>query len=108
MTQPSEPHRRRNNNHISSFLQSTASNFLSLYAENLDIAKATTDGIKWYTPYFFDKHMLDNILEEAVDQQFHTLIQTRRIQQRQDVVDDNLVAEVVEETTDSLGEPPEV
>jgi hypothetical protein len=31
MAQPSEPHRRRNNNHISSFLQSTASNFLSLF-----------------------------------------------------------------------------
>jgi hypothetical protein len=31
MAQPSEPHRRRNNNHISSFLQSTTSNFLSLF-----------------------------------------------------------------------------
>ncbi|WJX71328.1 hypothetical protein P8452_55332 [Trifolium repens] len=77
-------------------------------AENLDIAIATTDGIKWYTPYFFDKNMLDNILEEAVDQHFHTLIQTRRIQRRRDVVDDNLAAEVVEEIADSLGEPPEV
>jgi len=52
--------------------------------------------------------MLDNILEEAVDQHFHTLIQTRRIQRRRDVVDDNLAAEVVEEIGDSLGEPPEV
>jgi hypothetical protein len=65
-------------------------------------------GLNRYTPYFFDKHMLDNILEEAVDQHFHTLIQTWRIQQRRDVVDDNLVAEVVEEIADSLGEPPEV
>lgn len=77
-------------------------------AHNLDIAIATTDGIKWYTPYFFDKNMLDNILEEAVDQHFHTLIQTRHIQRRRDVVDDNLAAEVVEEIGDSLGEPPEV
>ncbi|GAU29206.1 hypothetical protein TSUD_361960 [Trifolium subterraneum] len=77
-------------------------------AQNLDIAIATTDGIKWYTPYFFDKNMLDNILEEAVDQHFHTLIQTRNIQRRRDVVDDNLAAEVVEEIADSLGEPPEV
>ncbi|XP_061337326.1 uncharacterized protein LOC133284339 [Gastrolobium bilobum] len=77
-------------------------------AENLDIAIATTDGIKWYTPYFFDKNMLDNILEEAVDQHFHTLIQTRHMQRRRDVVDDNLAAEVIEEMGDSLGEPPEV
>ncbi|ESW24136.1 hypothetical protein PHAVU_004G105900 [Phaseolus vulgaris] len=77
-------------------------------AENLDIAIATTDGIKWYTPYFFDKNMLDNILEEAVDQHFHTLIQTRHMQRRRDVVDDNLAAEVIEEMGDNLGEPPEV
>ncbi|TKY45275.1 Tic22 protein [Spatholobus suberectus] len=77
-------------------------------AQNLDIAIATTDGIKWYTPYFFDKNMLDNILEEAVDQHFYTLIQTRHMQRRRDVVDDNLAAEVIEEMGDSLGEPPEV
>ncbi|PNY16626.1 TIC22-like family protein [Trifolium pratense] len=52
--------------------------------------------------------MLDNILEEAVDQQFHTLIQPRQILLRRDVVDDNLAAEVVEEIADSLWEPPEV
>ena len=61
-----------------------------------------------YTPYFFDKNMLDNILEEAVDQHFHTLIQTRHMHRRRDVVDDNLAAEVIEEMGDSLGEPPEV
>ncbi|OVA16949.1 Tic22-like [Macleaya cordata] len=77
-------------------------------AENLDIAIATSDGIKWYTPYFFDKRMLDNILEESVDQHFHSLIQTRRMQRRRDVIDDNLAAEVVEENGDSLWEPPEV
>ncbi|XP_057952230.1 uncharacterized protein LOC131146579 [Malania oleifera] len=76
-------------------------------AQNLDIAIATTDGIKWYTPYFFDKNMLDNILEESVDQHFHALIQSRRTQRWRDVVDDNL-AEVVEENGDSLWEPPEV
>ncbi|CAJ2666560.1 unnamed protein product [Trifolium pratense] len=75
---------------------------------SMDIAIATTNGIKRYTPYFFDKNMLDNILEEAVDQQFHTLIQPRQILLRRDVVDDNLAAEVVEEIADSLWEPPEV
>ncbi|KAJ6752618.1 hypothetical protein OIU74_027441 [Salix koriyanagi] len=77
-------------------------------AQNLDIAIATTDGIKWYTPYFFDKNMLDNILEESVDQHFHGLIQTRHMQRRRDVIDDNVAAEVIEEMGDSLLEPPEV
>ncbi|GAV76319.1 Tic22 domain-containing protein [Cephalotus follicularis] len=77
-------------------------------AQNLDIAIATSDGIKWYTPYFFDKNTLDNILEESVDQHFHALIQTRHMQRRHDVVDDNMPAEVTEEIGDSLWEPPEV
>ncbi|KAL3524329.1 hypothetical protein ACH5RR_017163 [Cinchona calisaya] len=77
-------------------------------AQNLDIAIATTDGIKWYTPYFFDKSTLDNILEESVDQHFQSLIQTRNMQRRRDIVDDNLAAEVVEEMGDSMWEPPEV
>ncbi|XP_042481732.1 uncharacterized protein LOC122062132 isoform X2 [Macadamia integrifolia] len=77
-------------------------------AQNLDIAIATADGIKWYTPYFFDKNMLDSILEESVDQHFHTLIQNRHMHRRQDVIDDNLGAEVVEESGDSLWEPSEV
>ncbi|OIV98890.1 hypothetical protein TanjilG_06381 [Lupinus angustifolius] len=77
-------------------------------AQNLDIAIATKDGIKWYTPYFFDKNMLDNILEESVDQHFHTLIQTRHVHRRRDVIDDNLAAEVIEEMADSFGDPPEV
>ncbi|XP_044467884.1 uncharacterized protein LOC123197623 [Mangifera indica] len=77
-------------------------------AQNLDIAIATTDGIKWYTPYFFDKDILDNILEESVDQHFHSLIQTRHMQRRSDVIDDNVAAEVIEEIGDSVWEPPEV
>ncbi|GAB4858326.1 hypothetical protein Ancab_009799 [Ancistrocladus abbreviatus] len=79
-------------------------------AQNLDIAIATTDGIKWYTPYFFDKNILDNILEESVDQHFHSLIQTRHLQRRRDVVDDNLAADVIEESgdKDSIWEPAEV
>lgn len=77
-------------------------------AQNLDIAIATGDGIKWYTPYFFDKNMLDNILEESVDQHFHSLIQIRHMQRRRDAIDDNLTAEIVEDTADSLWEPPEV
>ncbi|KAJ6849077.1 uncharacterized protein M6B38_271365 [Iris pallida] len=77
-------------------------------AKNLNIAIATNDGIKWYTPYFFDKNLLDNILEASVDQHFRTLIQNRHVQRRRDIIDDNLTAEVFEENGDNLFEPPEV
>ncbi|PKA64728.1 hypothetical protein AXF42_Ash020352 [Apostasia shenzhenica] len=77
-------------------------------AENLNIAIASTDGIKWYTPYFFDKNLLDNILEASVDQHFHALIQNRRMQRRHDVVDGGLTSEMIEENIDNLFEPPEV
>ncbi|XP_058100160.1 uncharacterized protein LOC131245022 isoform X1 [Magnolia sinica] len=77
-------------------------------AQNLNIAIATTDGIKWYTPYFFDKSLLDNILEASTDQHFHTLIQNRHMQRRRDVIDDSLATEVIEESGESLFEPPEV
>lgn len=61
-----------------------------------------------YTPYFFDKKILDNILEESVDQHFHSLIQTRHMQRRRDVIDDNWAADMIEEMGDSVFEPPEV
>ncbi|KAL1552826.1 hypothetical protein AAHA92_13578 [Salvia divinorum] len=77
-------------------------------AQNMDIAIATMDGIKWYTPYFFDKKMLDNILQESVDQHFHALIETRNSQRRRDVIDDSLSAEAVEEMNESTWDPPEV
>ncbi|XP_077227805.1 tic22-like family protein [Tasmannia lanceolata] len=77
-------------------------------AQNLNIAIATTKGIKWYTPYFFDKGLLDNILEVSIDQHFHTLIQNRHTQRRRNVIDDNLAAEVVEDNGENLFEPPEV
>ncbi|RRT83638.1 hypothetical protein B296_00017130 [Ensete ventricosum] len=77
-------------------------------AQNLNIAIATSDGLKWYTPYFFDKRLLDNILDASIDQHFHTLMQNRHMQRRRDVIDDNLTADVVEEYGDNLFEPPEV
>ncbi|KAF3328657.1 Tic22-like family [Carex littledalei] len=76
-------------------------------AQNLNIAIATNDGIRWYTPYFFDKSLLDNILESSIDQHFHSMIQNRHIQRRNDF-DDNLTAEIIDESSDSLFEPPEV
>ncbi|CAN6485781.1 unnamed protein product [Victoria cruziana] len=77
-------------------------------AQNLSIAIATTEGIKWYKPYFFDKGLLDNILEASIDQHFHTLIQNRHMQRRRDVIDDNFPVEVVDDSIDNLLEPPEV
>lgn len=61
-----------------------------------------------YTPYFFDKHTLDSILEQSIDHHFHHLIQSRHVQRRRDVIDDNLAAEVLEDNAESLWEPPEV
>jgi hypothetical protein len=76
-------------------------------AQNLNIAIATNDGIRWYTPYFFDKSLLDNILETSIDQHFHTMIQNRHMQRHKDF-DDNLSTDIVEENGDGLFEPPEV
>ncbi|XP_078174714.1 tic22-like family protein isoform X2 [Carex rostrata] len=76
-------------------------------AQNLNIAIATNDGIRWYTPYFFDKSVLDNILEASIDQHFHSMIQNRHIHRRNDF-DDNLTAEIIDESIDNLFEPPEV
>jgi hypothetical protein len=61
-----------------------------------------------YTPYFFDKNMLDNILEASTDQHFHSIMQNRHMQRRRDIVDDSLTSEIIEESADSLLEPPEV
>ena len=61
-----------------------------------------------YSPYFFDKNLLDNILEGSMDQHFHSMIQNRHIQRRRDIVDDSLTSEILEESADSLLEPPEV
>lgn len=77
-------------------------------AQNLDIAIATADGIKWYTPYFFNKSMLDDILEDSVDQHFNSLIQTRHLQRRRDIIDDNMGSDLLEDNTDNVWEPPEV
>ncbi|KAJ1281917.1 hypothetical protein BS78_03G010000 [Paspalum vaginatum] len=77
-------------------------------AQNLNIAVATNDGIRWYTPYFFDKNLLDNILEASMDQHFHSIMQNRHTQRRRDIVDDSLTSEIIEESADSLLEPPEV
>nr|XP_043615316.1 uncharacterized protein LOC122587266 isoform X2 [Erigeron canadensis] len=77
-------------------------------AQNLDIAIATADGIKWYTPYFFNKSMLDDILEDSVDQHFNSLIQSRHVQRRQDIIDDNIASDLLDDSTENVWEPPEV
>lgn len=61
-----------------------------------------------YSPYVFDKNLLDNILEASMDQHFHSMIQNRHIQRRRDIVDDSLTSEILEESADSLLEPREV
>jgi hypothetical protein len=61
-----------------------------------------------YTPYFFDKALLDNILEASMDQHFNSITQNRHTQRRRDIFDDSLTSEIIEESTDSLLELPEV
>ncbi|CAA7402715.1 unnamed protein product [Spirodela intermedia] len=77
-------------------------------AQNLNIAIATNNGIRWYTPYFFDKKLLDSILEASVDQHFHALIRSRQTQRRRDVLDGSVGGEVFEDNGESLFDPPEV
>uniref|UniRef100_A0A0A9F375 Uncharacterized protein n=1 Tax=Arundo donax TaxID=35708 RepID=A0A0A9F375_ARUDO len=43
-----------------------------------------------------------------MDQHFHSIMQNRHTQRRRDIVDDSLTSEIIEESADSLLEPPEV
>jgi len=61
-----------------------------------------------YTPYFFDKKLLDNMLEVSIDQHFQLLIHNRYIRRRKEMVDDDFPAEMIEEHFESLLDPPEV
>ncbi|KAL4568516.1 hypothetical protein LXL04_024130 [Taraxacum kok-saghyz] len=74
-------------------------------AQNLDIAIAIADGIMWYTPYFFNKSMLDDILEDSVDQHFHSLLHTRHVQRRRDIIDDNMGSDLLDDNTNNVWEP---
>ncbi|KAL3652413.1 hypothetical protein CASFOL_002094 [Castilleja foliolosa] len=75
-------------------------------SQNLDLVIKTTNGIKRYTPYFFDKILLDNILETSVDSYFQSLI-VRRYNQR--LGDDHSQSdEEVEETEQNTWDLPEV
>lgn len=77
-------------------------------AQNLSIVIATINGFRWYTPYFFDKKLLDNMLEVSIDQHFQLLIHNRYIRRRKEMVDDDFPAEMIEEHFESLLDPPEV
>uniref|UniRef100_A0A0A9EYQ1 Uncharacterized protein n=1 Tax=Arundo donax TaxID=35708 RepID=A0A0A9EYQ1_ARUDO len=43
-----------------------------------------------------------------MDQHFHSIMQNRHTQRRRDIVDDSLTSEIIEESSDSLLEPPEI
>lgn len=61
-----------------------------------------------YSPYVFDKNLLDNILDASMDQYFHSIIQNRHIQHRRNIIYESLTSEILEESADSLLEPREV
>lgn len=52
--------------------------------------------------------MLDDILEDSVNQHFNSLIQSRHLQRRRDIIDDNMASDLLDDNTDSVWEPPEV
>lgn len=52
--------------------------------------------------------MLDDILEDSVDQHFNSLIQTRHVQRRRDIIDDNMGSDLLDDNTENVWEPPEV
>lgn len=52
--------------------------------------------------------MLDDILEDSVDQHFNTLIQTRHMQRRRDIIDDSMASDLLDDSTENVWEPPEV
>ncbi|GAB2265146.1 hypothetical protein Dimus_000211 [Dionaea muscipula] len=74
-------------------------------AQNLDVVIASRDGINRYTPYFFNKEALDNILEDSVDRHFHSLIEFRHLQRQRD---DNVTVEAMEEIEDDIWDSTEV
>ncbi|GLJ37392.1 hypothetical protein SUGI_0758850 [Cryptomeria japonica] len=77
-------------------------------AQNLSIAIASTNGVRWFTPYFFNKQLLDDILETSVDQHFESLIQNRYVQRRQEIGDDDFPTDLIDEHFESSSEPLEV
>ena len=58
-----------------------------------------------YSPYVFDKNLLDNILDALMDQHFYSMIQNHHIQHRRDIIYDSLTSEILEESANSLLEP---
>ncbi|CAM6105514.1 unnamed protein product [Calypogeia fissa] len=76
-------------------------------ARNLTIAMSTPNGVRWFTPYFFDKSHLDKLIGHSVDHYYHMLIHARRLQRHSQVVDE-FPGEPPEDDVDGLMDPPEV
>ncbi|KAL2611175.1 hypothetical protein R1flu_022867 [Riccia fluitans] len=76
-------------------------------ARNLTIAMSTPSGVRWFTPYFFDKQHLDKLIGHSVDHYYHMLIHARRIQRHSQIADD-ISGDQGEDDPDGLMDPPEV
>ncbi|KAG6544447.1 hypothetical protein Mapa_014085 [Marchantia paleacea] len=76
-------------------------------ARNLTIAMSTPTGVRWFTPYFFDKQHLDKLIGHSVDHYYHMLIHARRMQRHSQIADD-MSGDQPEDDPDGLMDPPEV
>ncbi|OAE22220.1 hypothetical protein AXG93_412s1090 [Marchantia polymorpha subsp. ruderalis] len=76
-------------------------------ARNLTIAMSTPSGVRWFTPYFFDKQHLDKLIGHSVDHYYHMLIHARRMQRHSQIADD-MSGDQPEDDPDGLMDPPEV
>lgn len=76
-------------------------------ARNLTIAMSTPGGVRWFTPYFFDKKQVDNLVGHSVDHYYQMLIYARHLQ-RHSQVDVDFPGEVVDDDPDGLLDPSEV
>lgn len=77
-------------------------------AANLTIAMATPSGIRWFTPYFFDKRQLDSLVGHSVENYYQELLHIRRLQRHSQAMDGDTAGDSLEDDSDSLLDPPEV
>ncbi len=71
----------------------------------------TSNGVRWFRPYFFDKKQLDSLIGHSVDHYYQMLIHSRRIQRHSQVIDngsDSFSGDPIEDDPDGLLDPPEV
>eukprot|EP00249_Psilotum_nudum_P013710 c24468_g1_i2 orf=324-1712(-) len=75
--------------------------------ENVTLAMVTPNGIRWVTPYFFDKKSLDALIEHSVNNYFKGKTSSRRFQRHQKFFKDELHVDINEEHPENPFDPVE-